>query len=438
MSSTDPRRIVITGLGMISPLGNSPSKLLESLRLGRSGIGPLTRVAAEALPVRNGAEAWDFNSEIENFGPLSKDLQRSIRKGQKLMSREIEMGVAAAQCAISNSGIEVTEANRDRIGVTFGCDYIMTLPEEFSAGIAKCLDSSGKFNFTLWAELGLPEVNPLWLLKYLPNMPASHIAIYNDLRGANNSLTVREASSCAAVAEAHSTLTRGHADVLVVGATGSRVLTFRAMHACMQEELSPDRNPSSEMARPFAPDRSGAVLGEGAAAVIMETLEHAQRRGAKILAEVVGYGTSCVGPSTTSNFQQKAISNALRSALGGARSEEPVGHIHAHGLGTVRCDAQEAAAIREVFGPATSAPPVVAAKSYFGDLGAGSGMVELISSILCFEEDQLFTTLNCQSPADDCPIRLADSSTPAGGSFITLNVSPQGQAAAVLIARWSE
>src|SRR5690606_575474 len=114
-----------------------------------------------------------------------------IRKGQKIMCREIEMGVAAAQLALSDAGLGSEQRDRDRTGVVYGCDYIMTLPEEFAAGIQRCIDEQGKFDFSRWAECGLPQVNPLWLLKYLPNMPASHIAIYNDLRGPNNSITLR-------------------------------------------------------------------------------------------------------------------------------------------------------------------------------------------------------------------------------------------------------
>ncbi len=133
------------------------------------------------------------------------------------------------------------------------------------------------------AEKGLTKVDPLWLLKYLPNMPASHIAIYNDLRGPNNSITLREASPAAALSEAMSTIMRGHADVLIVGSTGSRIHPFRSMHASMQETLAPSAEDVTKTSRPFDKDRQGAVLGEGAGAIVLETLEHAQARGAKIL-----------------------------------------------------------------------------------------------------------------------------------------------------------
>ncbi|XZE54719.1 beta-ketoacyl-[acyl-carrier-protein] synthase family protein [Planctomycetaceae bacterium SH139] len=434
MSISEPRRVVVTGMGLISPLGNTPTELLEAIRAGRSGIGPLHRVPVGALPVSHAAEATGFDGTIEQFGNLAKDVQRAIRKGQKLMCREIEMGVAAAQLALQDANLAADQRDRDRTGVIYGCDYIMTLPEEFSAGITRCLNADGSVDFSQWAALGLPQVTPLWLLKYLPNMPASHIAIYNDLRGPNNSLTLREASSGAAIAEAHSTIARGHADALVVGATGSRVMAFRALHASMQEPLAADRDDPATMSRPFAADRDGAVLGEGAAALIFESRDHAIARGANILAEVVGFGTSAVAASQPQH-QRTAVANALRATLRGDNSKLSIGHINAHGIGSVDTDAEEAQAIAEVLGPAGQAPPVVAAKSYFGNLGAGGGMVEIISSLLSLQTGHLFNTLNCPSPARDCPIRIATSETPAGDSFLNINITPQGQASVVHIAK---
>ncbi len=426
---------MITGVGVICPLGNNPVELQSALQAGKSGVGPIESLPAGALPIRNGAEAQAFTGSIDDYGPLEKGLQRAIRKGQKVMCREIEMGVAAAQLALSDAALDENSRDRDRTGVVYGSDYIMTLPEEFAAGIQRCIDAEGRFDFSRWAELGLPQVNPLWLLKYLPNMPASHIAIYNDLRGPNNSLTLREASPCAALAEAYSTISRGHADVLVVGSTGSRVHPFRALHASMQEPLAPDRDDPTAMSRPFDADREGAVLGEGAAAMILETREHATARGAKILGEVVGYGSSTVASQADPRHLQRALANVMRSAIAGTSPQE-IGHINAHGVGTREGDAQEAAAIGEVFGDPQAAPPVVAPKSYFGNLGAGGGMVEVVASLLSLESGQLFDPLNYDAPDPECPVRMADAKTPAGDQFVSTNVTPQGQATAIRIARY--
>ncbi len=442
MQASDPQRIVITGLGVVSPLGCSPDQLTQRLRSRCSGVGPLTQVPTGVLSVDHGAEASDFTGAIEDYGPLDKTLQRTIRKGSKLMCREIEMGVAAAQRAIDHAGLTPEARDRDRTGVVYGCDYIMTLPEEFAAGIQNCQDEDGKFQFAQWAAKGLPQVNPLWLLKYLPNMPASHIAIYNDLRGPNNSITMREASPAAVLSEAYSTLQRGHADVLVVGATGSRIQPFRSLHASMQEALAtiPRGADAAQMAaacRPFDRDRNGSVLGEGAAAMILETLSHARARGATILGEVIGSGCSTVGPPWGPGYLGRAIGNALRMATRNADLAK-IGHVNAHGLGTVPCDNAEAEAIAEVFHKDQPRVPVTTAKGHFGNLGAGGGMVEVVASVGSLG-GELFPTLNCDQLDPACDINVVTGAgTPAGDSFVSVNVTPQGQASAVLIAAFNE
>jgi 3-oxoacyl-[acyl-carrier-protein] synthase II len=355
-----------------------------------------------------------------------------------MMCREIEMGVAVAQLAIDDSGLSEDVRDRDRTGVVYGCDYIMSLPEEFTVGIGKCLDDGGQFHFERWGQEGKPEVNPLWLLKYLPNMPASHIAIYNDLRGPNNSITVREASPGAAIYEAYSTIQRGHADALVVGSTGSRVHPLRTLHASLQEKLAENRHDDpTTMSRPFDRSRDGSVVGEGAAAMICETLDHARSRGANIVGEVVGYASSAVGAAAGDGFLKQAITNVLRGALGQA-DPKSIGHIHAHGLGTQPCDRQEAEAIVEVFGEADNQPPVTTAKGHFGNLGAGGGMVEMVASLQALG-GTLFPIRNLGQLDPDCPINACtDAGTPAGNDFISVNVTPQGQASAVRIRRFED
>ena len=402
MDTSSERRVVITGVGVVSPLGSDADTLLSGLRDKKSGVGPLTQVPRHVLCTDNGAEATQFTGHISEYGPMDKKLQRTIRKGTKVMCREIEMGVAVAQLALHDAALTPSNRDRDRTGVLYGCDYIMSLPEEFARGMAKCLNKDGEFLFEEWGQTGKPEVSPLWLLKYLPNMPASHVAIYNDLRGANNSLTVREASPCAAVAEAYSTINRGHADVLVVGATGTRIHPLRTLHASLQEKLADDRDDPATMSRPFDAARSGSVVGEGAAAMICETLEHARGRGATIIGEIVGFGSSAVGPSAGSDFQKTALVNVLRRALGDA-DPKTVGHIHAHGIATVEGDKHEADAICEVFGPSSEQPPVTTVKGHMGNLGSGGGMVELIASLKSLGGD-LFPILNCDSLDPACDI----------------------------------
>jgi 3-oxoacyl-[acyl-carrier-protein] synthase II len=437
MNVPDNQRIVITGMGVISPLGCSVDKLIDGLRSKRSGVDTFSQLPTGVLSVDHGAEVRDFTGDIEDYGPLDKALQRTIRKGTKLMCREIEMGVAAAQLAILDAGLTPESRDADRTGVVYGCDYIMTLPEEFAPGIQNCCDEDGQFQFARWAADGLPKVNPLWLLKYLPNMPASHIAIYNDLRGPNNSITMREASPAAVLSEAYSTLHRGHADVLIVGSTGSRIQPFRSLHASMQETLATVQRPATAdqvaaASRPFDKDRSGSVLGEGAGAMILETLAHAKQRGARILGEVVGSGSSTVGPPAGAGHLRIAMANALRMATRGVDKSQ-VGHINAHGLASIDSDRFEAEAIAEVFGEAQPKIPVTTAKGHFGNLGAGGGMVEIIASVKSLG-GELFPTKNCDAADPACPISVVtELGTAAGSSFVSLNVTPQGQASAVTI-----
>lgn len=436
MSEASRRRVVITGMGAVCPLGNDAHQLPSALRSRSSGIRRFTQLPLDVLPVSAGGEAVDFTGSIDNYGPMEKKLQRTIRKGSKVMCREIEMGVAVAQLAMNDAGLTTENRDRDRIGVVYGCDYIMSLPEEYASGIQHCLNENGEFEFERWGADGKPQVNPLWLLKYLPNMPASHIAIYNDLRGPNNSLTVREASPGAAIGEAFSTISRGHADILVVGSTGSRIHPLRTLHASLQEELASNRDDAATMCRPFGSDRDGTVVGEGAGAMIFETLEHANARGAHIVGEVVGAGSTAVGPPGNAagheNYIELAVTNALRAAMRDTDASE-IGHVHAHGAGTVVGDAQEAAGIANVFGDAASQPPVTTAKGHFGNLGAGGGMVEIIASLGSLGGD-LFPIQNLETVDGACPINacVADG-VPAGDRFVSVNYTPQGQATAVQI-----
>ena len=427
MEST-PRRVVITGIGTISPLGSTCDEIWTTLSQKKSCVDTLTAIPSDDLPSKIGGEVKSFTGNIDDFGVLEKMLKRSIKKGLKLMCREIEMSVAASQLAIVDAGIGDGNFDPERIGTLFGSDYILTMPDEFTMGIKNCLPETGEFDSAIWGEKGIPKVEPLWLLKYLPNMPASHVAIYNDFRGPSNSLTMREASSNTAVAEAVTTIRRGEADVMLAGATGTRIHPLRSVHIALQEPLA------SDASRPFDLNRSGMVLGEGASTLVLESLESAQARSANILGEIVGYASSTVANRQGQPNYEMAFSNVLQSLLErSGRTPAEVGHIHAHGLSTIACDAAEAAAIQKVCGGANV--PVTAAKSYMGNLGAGSGMVELVASLLAMNRSELFPILNYTTPDPACPIRPAEAGMDPGDCFINLNVTPQGQASGVMVQK---
>jgi 3-oxoacyl-[acyl-carrier-protein] synthase II len=431
MNDSSTRRVVITGFGLISPLGNTREAFWSAIRNEQSGVAELRNLPGRSLPCPFGAECREFTGAIEEFGPLEKDLKRTIKKGLKVMCREIQMGVAAAQLALVDAQLAPGSFDPERTGCVYGCDYLVTVPEEFTDGIRNCTDSEGHFHFSSWGEKGLSKVDPLWLLKFLPNMPASHIAIYNDLRGPNNSLTLREASSNAAMAESYLTIQRGHADVMLVGATGSRIHPLKSVQVSLEEQVAVGDDPT-RLSRPFDRDRRGFVLGEGAAAIILEDYEYAKRRGARVLGEVVGWGSSTVVDRTGTPQRGRAIENVLRQALRtSGLTPETLGHVHAHGLSTQTCDREEAAAIAHAVGERAK---VVAAKSYFGNLGAASGLAELLASLCALNEGRLFRTLNYETPDPQCPVNVVHTAdVPSGDSFINVNVSPQGQASAVAI-----
>ncbi len=438
MSSSAQRRVVVTGMGVVTPLGLDLDQVFEALCAGRSGVGELQAFSTAGLPLHAGGEATEFTGDIANYGPLEAPQKRAIRKGQKVMCRESQMAVAAAQRALQHAGIVGGQHQPTRVGCVFGSDYMLTMPDDFTTSVAHCSGGHGGFAFEKWGDEGLPRMAPLWLLLYLPNMPASHIAIYNDLQGPSNSLTMRESSGHLAIGEAVATIQRGQADVMLAGATGTRIHPMKTVHALQSCQVAIGDGDPSTWSRPFDADRSGMVLGEGAGGLVLEDLEHAVARGATIHAEVLGHsartacGLRCIGDD------RRALGLAMQGALAMANvPAESLGHVHARGLSTTLGDRSEAAALRDVLGDALSRIPLVAAKSHMGHLGAGSGVVEMATSILAMQRSALFPLLNHQTADPDCPILPAGGGEPAGTSFLSAAATPQGQAAAVVFGRWN-
>ncbi len=427
------RRVVITGMGVIGPLGLSLDKTWDALSSKQSGVTSIKHGTASAFSC--GGVAEQFSGKIDDFGPLDANRKKAIRKGLKLMCREIKMGVAAAQHALHSAQLEMGTFAPEGTGVVYGCDHIVTLPEEFVDGFNACINGSKTFEFEKWGGQALGEVTPLWLLKYLPNMPASHIAIYNDLRGPNNSLTYREASSNIALGEATATIRRGAAERIVAGATGCSIAPLRSVQLSLHSQWTRNGCAPDKASRPFDTNRNGMVPGEGAGAVVLEDYDVAVERGASIYGEVVGYGSSTVVDTNSVADVETAVCNAMRAAMriAGMQPHE-LGHVHAHGAGTIYGDEAEAAGIAKALEGANI--PVTAAKSYFGNLGAASGMVELVASLLAIRNDTLFPVLNCSSPDIQCPINVVtDINTRPGSSVLNVNYTPQGQASAVIVRK---
>lgn len=421
-------------MGVVSPVGLSLEQFWHSLSERKSGVcvGPFTA----SLPIGYGAPVEDFTGRIEDFGELDSPLKKIVRKSLKLMSREIQLSVASAQRALVDAGIVSGMLDPCRVGTSIGSDYILTTPEEIIDGVKACWEENGGFDFSVWGTVGLPKMNPLWQLKYLPNMPASHISICNDFRGPSNSVTLREASIGAVVGESVHIIQKGKADVMLVGGTGSRIHPIKLIHAIQSEQIALDDVDPTTASRPFAADRIGMVLGEGAASLVLESEEHARKRGANIYAEVVGGVYVANIDNRFTPHRRTALRDAMTRLFKLTKmTSDQVGHVNAHGLSTYSCDIAEAKAINDVF--CHRNVPVTAAKSYFGNIGAGGGAVELVAGVLALRHNQLFPILNNTMGDPECPIHpVREFGEFPGDSFVKLAVSPQGQASAILIRKF--
>jgi 3-oxoacyl-[acyl-carrier-protein] synthase II len=266
-------------------------------------------------------------------------------------------------------------------------------------------------------------------------MPNSHVSIYNDFRGPNNAITVREASMNLSLAEAASIIQRGAADVMLVGATGTRIHPLRSMHVTLTEPYASHQDDPSTMSRPFDASCDGFVLGEGAGAIMLESLEHAKSRGAKLWGEIVGFSSSMTGPAPGRDHLRQAIGHSLKTTY--SRASGAIGqhwHLHAHGLSTQEADSAEAGAIADLLVSLGYQVPVTAAKSYFGNLGAGSGAIELVCSLLALQHQQLFPIRNLKRPMASVTWPAAQGGSQPGQGFIHSSFTLQGQAASIAVA----
>jgi 3-oxoacyl-[acyl-carrier-protein] synthase II len=415
-----PRDIVITGLGVVSPIGIGCAAFWKALAAGTSGIRPVDLFDVSSLEVR-------FGGQIPDFDP--KHYVRP-RKSLKVMSREIQLGFAAAELALADAGIAPGSVEPGRFGVVFGNDMIYADLEDLEQTYRRS-SRSGRFDFRLWSEAIHEELHPLWLLKHLPNMTASHVAIAQDARGPNNSIVLGDVSGLLAVAEAASVIRRGWADVMLAGGTGCR-LHPTALVARGDALLSHRAADFKAACRPFDRDRDGMVNGEGAAVLVLESREHAHRRAAAIRCELAGTASRCEPRARREGISGASLRQAIRAACTAAGLPPAgVGHVNAHGVSTVEMDRAEARAIHAELGDV----PVTAPKSFFGHCGAGGGAVELVASILGLERGLVPPTLNYRTVDPECPVNVVRGEPLAGrpGTAVKVNLCSTGQAAAVVI-----
>jgi len=414
------RDIVITGLGVVSPIGIGCEPFWKSLAAGTSGIRPVDLFDASSLRVRFGGQIPDFDA---------KQYVRP-RKSLKVMSREIQLGFAAADLAMADAGLTPGGVDPERFGVVYGSDMIYADLEDLAETYRRSA-REGQFDFHLWSEAIHEELHPLWLLKHLPNMAASHIAIAQDARGPNNSIVLGDVSSLLAIAEAADVIRRGWADVMLAGGTGCR-LHPTALVARGDALLSHRADNYQAASRPFDRDRDGLVNGEGAGALLLEARGHAERRGARIRAELLAATARCETRARRDGLTGMSLRQAIRGVcVAAGLSPEQVGHVNAHGVSTVEMDRVEARAIAAELGDL----PVTAPKASFGHLGAGGGVVELAASILGMEQGLVPPTLNYEHPDPECPVNVVAGEPLTGRppTVVKVNLCSTGQAVAVAV-----
>jgi len=418
-SNQSPRSVVVTGVGVVSPIGIGREAFWASLSNCTSGVRTISAFDTSGLPIHIGGEVRDFDP---------KQYVRP-RKSLKVMSREIQFAFTASDLAMADAGLGPEKCNPDRLGAVFGADMIYCELEEIVEAYRACMPN-GQFDFSRWGAHALPQMYPLWMLKYLPNMPACHVAIANDARGPCNAHTLGDASSLSAIMEGFHLIERGAADCVIVGGTSCRLhpscLTFRSHQWYASWPGRPE-----EASRPFDASRTGHVPGEGAGAFILEAEEHAHARGANVLARVLSAASRFEPIHNERPPKGVAIRASIIAALDSAKIKPAdVGHVNAHGYATIPHDRVEANAIHEVLGDV----PVTAPKSFFGNLGAGSGAVEMAASVLSLATGEIPVTLNYERPDPECPIHVvAGPERNRSPIALVLNQATTGQAMAVVL-----
>ncbi|MGE3805655.1 MAG: beta-ketoacyl synthase [Gemmataceae bacterium] len=421
-----PRRVVLSGIGVACPIGLDATSYWQTLGTGQSGVRRLDLFDASGLPVQIGGQVVGFDAK----GYLPKEQRKSLR----VMARSIQLAVAAAQLAMDDGKIQKDQLDPTRFGIEFGAGLIASELEDLGEAArisANC--QPGFIDLEKWGGEGLEAIAPLWMLKYLPNMLACHVSILHNAQGPSNTITESDVASLLALGEAYRILERDQADFFLVGGGESRLNPLSFVRQCLFQPLSRRNEEPARASRPFDRDRDGMVIGEGATVLAVEELEHAKKRGARIYAEVAGFGAAF-----DRDHSGKGVARAIRAALDDADiCAEQIDHINAHGVGIPAIDVWEARGLAEVFGANNASVPVFAAKSFMGNLGAAGSLTELLASVLALHHGELPATLNCEHPDADCPISLVREARQIQRPYaLKLSFTDMGQCAAVVVRKW--
>jgi len=394
------RRVVITGLGVVAPNGVGKDDFWNACVNGRSGVRNITAFDASSFPIKIAGEVKDFDPS-----PFIPD---SMRKSMKVMGRAARFGVGAAGLALQDSGISMENENSERVGVVIGTGIVPIDVPEIMPMLQKIVQEDGTFDLSNLDPNNSSHMFPLWLLKLLPNMVSAHISMMFNAQGPNSTVTTACVAGTQAVGEGFRMVARGEADVAIAGGADSRLdpLLLMAYTALGTLSRCNDR-PPEEVSRPFDRSRDGFVLGEGAGILILEDLERARRRGAKIYAEVLGFGSSfdaysIIKPDPDGRGAARAIRNALEEAR---VDPTEIGYINAHGTSTRLNDSMETVAIKKVFGETHArSVPISSIKSMIGHSIAASGALEAVVLALSLSENVVPPTINLHNPDPKCDL----------------------------------
>ncbi|HUX46894.1 MAG TPA: beta-ketoacyl-ACP synthase II [Desulfosporosinus sp.] len=374
-------RAVITGMGVISPVGNHIDEFWNNLIEGKSGIGLLTRFDTSNLPTKVAAE-------VKNFEPT----EWINKKESRHMDRFAQFAIAAAKMALQDSGLDLEKVDKERAGVVMGCGIggVTTFEEQKEVLMSK----------------GSSRVTPFFVPMLISNMAAAHLSIEFGLQGSSLTIVTACASATNAIGEALRIIQHGEADVVFCGGTEAPITNLAFAGFCAAKTMSTEKENPEQACRPFDKRRSGFVMGEGAGVLVLESLEHAEARGAHIYAELAGYGsTSDAYHITTPAPGGAGAARAMRLALNDSGvSVEDVDYINAHGTSTGPNDTTETNAIKTVFGSNASKLAISSTKSMTGHLMGAAGAIEAVICALSINRGGIPPTTNYGEPDPDCDL----------------------------------
>jgi 3-oxoacyl-[acyl-carrier-protein] synthase II len=376
----EKRRVVVTGIGAVTPLGNDIDTTWKNIIEGKSGVGPLTRINADEYPAKVSAELKDFNPEAF----MEKTDARK-------MDRFTQYAVAAALMAVKDANLTINDENSDRVGVWIG------------SGIGG-METFEK-QHEIFLERGYRRVSPFFVPMLIPDMATGQVSITLGARGFNSCTVTACATGTNSIGDAFRVIQRGDADAMITGGAEAPITKMSVAGFCANKALSTNPDPKTA-SRPFDKNRDGFIIGEGSGIVVLEELEHALARGAKIYAEIVGYGATgdayhITAPAPGGEGGARAMKMAIK---GSGLMPEDIDYINAHGTSTEYNDKFETLAVKEVFGEHAYKLAVSSTKSMTGHLLGAAGGVEAIFSVLAMRDSILPPTINLETPDPECDL----------------------------------